>query len=142
MDYWSLRRPEERTISLMRNERAFSPIIAVAILGIVLMVGIPSLWWLHIRRSNLEYCELNLHKLHSALDAYATDNGGRYPQSLEKIYPRYLASKPQCRTAESYSYGDGYSVSAKGDAFTVCCKGVSHMNSGLERDFPRTFGSR
>ncbi len=81
-----------------------------------------------------KWCQSNLKRIATALEMYATDNAGRYPQSLTQISPQYL-ELPQCPAASSDTYKAGYKV-GPGDKFQVCCLGESHNRAGVIPDHP------
>lgn len=89
------------------------------------------------RRAPLDECQGNLKNIGLALEMYATDNLGHYPQHLAAIAPLYLKAIPTCAAAASNTYSESYEVSANPDAYTVYCRGRSHLAEGIAADNPR-----
>ena len=82
-------------------------------------------------------CKSNLKNVGTACEMYATDNAGRYPQSLDKLTPSYLKTIPTCPTAGANTYSDNYVGSALPDIFTVFCHGSFHGNVGMSPNYPQ-----
>jgi hypothetical protein len=100
-------------------------------------------------------CKSNLKNIGTALEMYSSDYGGRNPDSLQKLVPRYLASIPTydgprrnqlipepffwayhdiSRGKDTYSIG--YVVTSNPDNYTVYCSGHSHPGY-IMRGFPQ-----
>jgi hypothetical protein len=88
----------------------------------------------------LTACKSNLKNIGTALEMWATDHEGRYPESLQQLTPEYLRAIPECPAAGMDTYSDSYTMSkgedAQGDSFELYCKGHNHAER-LEEDFPR-----
>jgi hypothetical protein len=82
-------------------------------------------------------CKSNLRNIGVALEMYATDNRGRYPDTLAKLTPNYLKAIPTCPAAGRDTYSEGYTSTATPDTYAFCCKGYYHKAAGYEPDFPR-----
>ena len=82
-----------------------------------------------------EMCQSELHKANLALEAYASDNMGKYPSGLkdaEKYFPYPL----RCLDSPAGRYL--YEVSNDRLAYTIKCTGVH----GRSRDFPCVVNER
>lgn len=81
-------------------------------------------------------CVSNLKSLDTALQMYRTDNGGHFPDRLNKISPKYLRSIPTCPSAHLESYSALYrrvrDKSGK-ESYQTACQGDNH---GLGPDLP------
>ncbi len=90
----------------------------------------------------LTACKANLRNIATALEMYASDNAGNYPQSLDElIEPNYLKRIPTCPAAGKMTYLD-YQVSTTPDSFSFSCCGDNHKQvyRGFEADstdFPK-----
>ncbi len=76
-----------------------------------------------------DICNENIGSIRNALERYAADHGGAYPQSLQGLVPRYLPSIPVCLRAGAHgmdSYSGGYKVTTEGtggkkSSYTLFC---------------------
>ena len=102
-------------------------------LGAVLVL--PS--FIPVRSSGqLTACKSNCKNLATALEMYAEDNAGLYPDRLEKLIPgNYLRTIPTCPAAGKMTYTD-YQVSRKRTNFRFACVGNNHANAytGFDKD--------
>lgn len=81
-----------------------------------------------------EACRQNLKNIATALEMYATDNNGRYPDSISQLVPQYLKSIPQCPAAGSDTYTAGFVTGENApqnekhwkDYYYVACSGHHH----------------
>lgn len=83
-------------------------------------------------------CKGNCKNLATALEMYASDNGGSYPPRLTHlIRGRYLKRVPTCPAVGTDSYSDSYS--AEPDVFSFCCQGDNHKScyDGNSCNYPR-----
>ncbi|MHB2017749.1 MAG: DUF3352 domain-containing protein, partial [Candidatus Xenobia bacterium] len=71
-------------------------------------------------------CESNLKNLDTALEMYATDHQGHYPESLSALVPQYLTSLPVCPAAGRDTYTATYQVTHHPEGFSVACGGDNH----------------
>ena len=117
--------------------------IVIAILSILMMIMIPNM----IRsrdQAKLSSCQANLRNIAAALENYATENGGRYPEDLETLCPkedaskRFMKSVPLCPvTGTKETYIKGYTmVVTPDDSYTVCCSGENHAILGIPANYP------
>lgn len=61
-------------------------------------------------RGHLTSCKSNLKNIGTALDMYASDWEGHYPESLLALSPNYLQTIPPCTGAGKDSYSPSYEV--------------------------------
>ncbi len=86
----------------------------------------------------LTACKGNLKNIATACEMYSTDYAGLYPHSLEQLTPQYLKALPNCPGAKCDSYSQGFRTQAQPDAFTICCYGINHESSGINKpNYPR-----
>jgi len=78
-------------------------------------------------------CCGNLQNIGTALDKYAMQHNGRYPDMLSRLTPVYLKAIPQCPAAKKITYE--YIHSSKPEVYTVYCQGDFHPSS--RRDYPQ-----
>ncbi len=92
------------------------------------------------RQSKLSACKQNLRNMAAALESYATDNNGLYPQYLQQLTvpaKPYIKTLPICQECGGESsYTTGYESAENPNTFTVRCKGEYHTACGVEPDFP------
>lgn len=109
--------------------------------GVIAAVVVPN-FMRPKKQGNLTGCKGNMKNLATALEMYASDNAGSYPESLDKlIEPNYLKSLPTCPAAGKMTYLD-YQVSTEPDSFSFSCCGDNHKKaySGFQADstgFPK-----
>lgn len=88
--------------------------------------------------SPLAACSSNLKSMATALELWAIDNSGLYPDSLDKLSPIYFRAIPFCpTTGAKYSY----SVNKHPSAYEIICKG-DHTAAGSPPDYPRYSSSQ
>lgn len=82
-----------------------------------------------LARGQFTTCKSNLRQLATALEMYASDNGGRYPGRLETLLEgRYLKAIPTCPAAGAVTYLD-YRCATYPDVFTISCTGDNHWQA-------------
>lgn len=86
-------------------------------------------------RGQLTACKSNEKNIATALEMYASDNGGRYPASLAPLTPNYLRRIPTCPAAREDTYTQTYQVQAQPDLYTFYCQGHHHSESS--ENFPQ-----
>ncbi len=113
------------------------------LLGMVLLgalaaaILLPNFMPHHGCGGQLTFCKSNCKNLATALEMYASDNGGRYPHHLGKLlHGNYLKVIPTCPAAGEDTYSPTYQVSARPDMFSFCCRGNNHAKaySGFTSD--------
>lgn len=85
---------------------------------------------------NGQTCLAHLEHLVDALRLYSNEHGGRFPTSLSELVPDYVDSLPTCPSAGQDTYAAGYSRSADGLEFDLCCHGDNHHEDYLWTDRP------
>jgi hypothetical protein len=70
------------------------------------------------------HCCGNLKKIGIALEEYAKQHNGRYPDALPRLTPAYLRKIPHCPVSRNSVYE--YVHSSKPEAYTVYCLGDYH----------------
>lgn len=118
--------------------------IVIAIISILCLIMLPNM--MRSRdAAKLSSCKYNLRSIAAAMESYATDNSGMYPQKLDVLTVAddkghaYLRTIPSCPVAGSSTpYSQGYEVvSAPKNAYTLSCKGNYHQIMGLDDDYPK-----
>jgi len=82
-------------------------------------------------------CKSNMKNIGTALEMYATDHGGHYPESLSELMPDYLSTLPTCIAARKDTYSPSYHMKTSPDSYEVYCSGENHRASGVARNYPR-----
>lgn len=98
-------------------------------------------------RGQLTACKSNLKNLATALEMYASDHKGRYPEQLQGLEGnQYLKSIPTCPAAGQDTYRTTYSKAVippfQGEYYSLYCQGNHHARSfsgfpGDPRNFPQ-----
>ncbi|MGM9991877.1 MAG: type II secretion system protein [Candidatus Bruticola sp.] len=118
--------------------------IVIAILAVLILIMLPNM--MRSRdAAKLSSCKYNLRGIAAAMESYATDNSGMYPQDMNKLVEKnskgdaYLRTIPKCPVAgSSEPYFAGYEViSAPKNAYTICCQGNYHKIMGLDDNYPK-----
>lgn len=81
-------------------------------------------------------CKSNLKNIGTALEMWAADHGGAYPDSLQALVPEYLRVIPECPVSHADTYSDTYRISKRKTVFGVCCAGDGHVKSGYLPNHP------
>ncbi len=78
-------------------------------------------------------CLQNLKNVATALEMYASDHNGHYPETLKQLeQAHYLHAVPMCLDKDAYRYR----VKTRPDGFQLHCPGRNHAKDGSPRDFP------
>jgi hypothetical protein len=119
-------------------------------LGLVAWIVTPSFWPFgrgrHHGGGQLTACKSNCKNLATALEMYASDFGGLYPQDMARLTSgNYLKSIPTCPAAGKDTYSATYRYRSKPDNFSFFCAGDNHEKaySGFDRpsiNFPKYNG--
>ena len=89
-------------------------------------------------QSDLEQCCTNVSNLSTALEMYAFDNDGAYPESLAQLTDEsYLLRIPECPAAGQDTYSSTYTSGTDPDSYAFCCRGNHHQAAGIGTDYPR-----
>ncbi|MHB2015568.1 MAG: hypothetical protein ACYCW6_01340 [Candidatus Xenobia bacterium] len=90
-------------------------------------------------RELLSQCGENLELMASALEAWASDHHGNYPERLSQLVPKYLRQLPQCPVDET-DYREGYRLQDGG--YVLCCPGDRHAGCHVAQGCPRVDDER
>lgn len=91
-------------------------------------------------QGQLTACKSNLKNEATALEMYAVDNSGRYPNTMARLTPNYLRVIPNCPAAGTDTYSESYQVAS--NAFTLVCRGHHHASVGMKADHPAYSSTR
>lgn len=109
--------------------------IVIAIIAILAAVLIPN--FVRARAtSQVTGCKSNLKNIATAVEAYAVDNDAHYPTVLGDITPNYIKTMPQCPTANSDTYSNGYAATFNPDSYSFYCEGGNHAAVDITGDYP------
>lgn len=124
--------------------------IVIAIIAILAAILVPN--FLKARaQGQLTACKSNLKNMATALEMYASDFGGRYPNTstlAQLTSGNYLKTIPTCPAAGKDTYttsGSGVFTSiTTPDSFTMMCVGTNHAKaytgySTSSNNFPQYF---
>lgn len=87
-------------------------------------------------------CKGNLKNIGTALEMYASDWGGNYPDGLWRLTPNYLRSIPACPDAGYVTYRADFGPDAKlnpdryEDYYYVECCGENHKSVSVTGNYP------
>lgn len=120
--------------------------IVIAIIAILAAILVPN--FIRARaQGQLTACKSNLKNIGTALEMYATDNGGRYPLSLQKLSEvsslgntatqAYLKQIPLCPSAGQNTYSEKYTSIMNPDNYSLYCEGSNHTAAGMPADYPK-----
>ena len=106
--------------------------IVIAIIAILAAILVPN--FLKARaQGQLTACKSNCKNLATALEMYASDNGGRYPLSsafqARLTGGNYLKTIPTCPAAGADTYTGTYSSTQTPDSFSFYCNGNNHAKA-------------
>lgn len=87
-------------------------------------------------------CIQNVHHLGTALQTWSNDNGGEFPDELDRLVEGHtpiLKAMPICPSDDS-AYG--YEVDAKREHYTLWCLGIHNAQLGdVEKGYPQFYSS-
>ena len=84
----------------------------------------------------LTACKSNLKNVATALEMYATDNGGKLPERLSQLTGNYyLKTIPSCPVSRSDTYSGSYEH-APPTSFTLYCQGHHHREASKDPNQP------
>lgn len=115
-----------------KNKAGFTLIelmIVIAIIAILAAILVPN--FLKARaQGQLTACKSNCKNIATALEMYASDNGGRYPVSAnlsaKLTAGNYLKAIPTCPAAGANTYTAPYTSTQTPDNFSFYCAGNNH----------------
>lgn len=118
--------------NLKRKKAGFTLIelmIVIAIIAILAAILVPN--FLKARaQGQLTACKSNCKNIATALEMYASDNGGRYPAAgnfqSSLTAGNYLKLIPTCPAAGTATYIGTYMSTQTPDAFSFNCAGNNH----------------
>ncbi|MCD4786252.1 MAG: ankyrin repeat domain-containing protein [Candidatus Eremiobacteraeota bacterium] len=82
-------------------------------------------------------CAVNCKRIGTALEEYARDHDGKYPEKIEILKGQYLEQIPSCPSAKKNTYSDSYKISSDNELFTFYCSGHHHKNIGIKPNYPQ-----
>ncbi|MFN8609559.1 MAG: hypothetical protein U0931_18615 [Vulcanimicrobiota bacterium] len=84
----------------------------------------------------LTACKSNCKNIATALEMYAADHKGRYPDRLQDLLQdNYLKTLPTCPAAGRVTY-ENYQVSSQPRAFSFACCGDNHAKTEIGANMP------
>jgi len=103
--------------------------IVIAIIAILAAILVPN--FLKARaQGQLTACKSNCKNIATALEMYASDNGGRYPSTgalaTKLTAGNYLKLIPSCPAAGTNLYSGVYMSTQTPDSFSFYCSGNNH----------------
>lgn len=106
--------------------------IVIAIIAILAAILVPN--FLKARaQGQLTACKSNCKNVATALEMYASDNGGRYPATGQLAASltagNYLKLIPTCPAAGANTYSGTYAARTTPDAFSFNCAGNNHAKA-------------
>jgi len=115
----------------------------LTIIGLLLALFMPRLA-LSRARATHSACVSNLRNIGAALQIYANDNDGDYPDNLQALTagtPAPLGRIPTCPSDNS-DYQATYQVNHEDKRFTLVCNGVHHLQMvHIEKGYPQYYSS-
>ncbi|MBS2034657.1 type II secretion system protein [bacterium] len=121
--------------------------IVIAIIAILAAILVPN--FLKARaQGQLTACKSNCKNIATALEMYASDNGGRYPSSANiknsLTTGNYLKLIPSCPAAGTDTYSPNFTSATTPDAFSFYCNGTNHAKAytgfnSVGANFPQYF---
>jgi hypothetical protein len=95
-------------------------------------------------RATHSACVSNLRNIGAALQIYANDNEGDYPDNLQTLTignPAPLGRIPTCPSDNS-DYQTAYQVNHEDKRFTLACNGVHHLQMvHVEKGYPQYYST-
>lgn len=125
-----------------RSSNRWTTVFGLFFVGLVVFIITPNFWPFgrgHRSRPHgqLTACKSNCKNLATALEMYASDFGGRYPQDLGRLTSgNYLKTIPTCPAAGKDTYSATYRYAAKPDNFSFFCAGDNHEKAFRGFDKP------
>lgn len=115
--------------------------IVIAIIAILAAILVPN--FIRARaQGQVTSCKANLKNIGTACEMYATDNGGRYPATLESLknaangQQPYMKAIPNCPSAGKDTYSEAYKSASNPDRYIVYCSGTNHSAAGCGEGYP------
>ena len=134
--------PSEQTPPVKKSGAGLRiTVMLVVIAGVLGYFVVPN----YLRKRHGEQmlgCRSNLKNIGTALDMYAKDHSGAFPEKLEPLIPDYLVKRPVCPSAGESTYQLAVGPEAPRNEskeaayYYVACAGHHHGNAGLPQDRP------
>jgi len=127
-------------VMLQKTSKGFTLIelMVVITIMVILMSMFVGLSYMRSRaRAQYMSCTENLRSIATGLAMYATEHGGRYPESIDSLTPNYIHAIPTCPAAGADTYSETYTYSTNPDDFTINCNGSYHGIVGIQTGFPQ-----
>ena len=111
--------------------------IVIAIIAVLTSILVPN--FVRARsQGRVTACKTNLKNLAAATETYATDNAGRYPQSLNRLPPHFIQTIPTCPSSgNNQCYIGGFTSASVPDAYTIYCAGTYHAELNMHANYPQ-----
>ncbi|HEY4003474.1 MAG TPA: hypothetical protein VGO93_31695, partial [Candidatus Xenobia bacterium] len=94
-------------------------------------------------QAQLVACESNEKHLGIALEMYASEHEGHYPDRLSQLVPAYLKQMPSCPAAGHDSYSATYRHRVKPkEGYSLHCGGHNHQDAAMPVSFPQYTSER
>ncbi|MGV8124497.1 MAG: hypothetical protein AB2L14_32515 [Candidatus Xenobiia bacterium LiM19] len=86
----------------------------------------------------LMLCFANLKSISVALEMYAADKRGRYPDSLRKLMPQYLRTMPRYYSAKGeFGFNSAYRLANNGKSYVLTCNEGAFTGINVPAGYPR-----
>lgn len=96
-----------------------------------------------VNRGPVTACKSNLKNIATALDIFAEQNEGRYPDNLAELAPDILKTLPECSSAQYQTYRVTFGPRAPFNTekaehyYLLECTGRNHEPFNLPADYPK-----
>jgi hypothetical protein len=115
--------------SSKQSERGSAQVIALVVVAVVLAGAYVALDFYSEGQKNIAIAESRGTNLVNGLTKHKLEAGG-YPDTLDKLVPKYLSVAPKCPNGEPFAY------QVSGNEFTLTCQKVVFKSN------PYTYSSR
>ncbi|MDQ7822876.1 MAG: hypothetical protein RDV48_08795 [Candidatus Eremiobacteraeota bacterium] len=117
-----------------RRKTLGSTSIIVIITVVLILAVVGRIVWGHFRhrreqeiQRNYSQCYHSLCIIEKALQEYARDHRGLYPDKLDRLVPRYLKEFPLCPQARRNTYKASYYAITLPPMYFLACQGTNHL---------------
>lgn len=127
----------------MKREKGFTLYELLLVLSIIVLLNsmFPPTFMKARTCGQYSQCQSNMKDLGTALEYYADEHKGHYPEKLEMLTTGYIRTIPTCPSAfTNYVYTNSYRTSPDFKAYTFYCAGNNHAGVGAGRNYPK-YGS-
>ena len=120
-----------------RLERALWLGVSLAILCIFASIMVPNFY--RMRATNRHSsCVTNVKRIKVALELYAKEHDGTYPETIMDLYPKYLSYQPKCPSVGEDTYRLTITTDDQGGhSYLFVCQGSNHEDMDILGDYPR-----